>query len=372
MPYKRISMRNIRISIFLITFILICIGVVMIYSASSIYVWEKLGDSNFYLKKQILYLGIGFILALIAMAFDYRILQKYAKIIFGISLFLLILVLVVGKEIGGARRWFRIFGFSFQPSELAQVGLIVYLADFISRNKNLIHNFWRGFLPPMIALAAMASLILMQPDLGGTVSLIAIAFIMLFVAGVRLSNLGFCILSALPALHFLIFNVPYRKARILAFLNPWLDPRGSGFQIIQSQIALGSGGLFGLGIGQSRQKLFYLPAAHTDFIFSIIGEELGLLGTLLIIVLFIAFIWQTSLISRYANDIFGKFLSLGIISMIALKACINIGVSIGFLPTKGLPLPFISYGGTALVIDMICVGLLLNISRANDATAAIS
>ena len=347
----------------MITLILSCIGVVMIYSASSIYAWERLGDANFYLKKQLLYLGLGGMLALFVMSFDYRLLKKYARPVFFASLGLLVLVLFLGKEVGGARRWFRFFGFSFQPSELAQVGLIIYLADFISRKRKLMQDFWRGFVPPLILLIVACALLVAQPDLGGAISLLAIGFIMLFVCGVRLSNLGFCFLSAIPALYLLIFRVPYRRMRILAYLNPWMDPEGSGFQIIQSQIALGSGGLWGVGLGQSKQKLFYLPAAHTDFIFSIIGEELGLAATLAVVLLFMLFIWQGALVSRRTPDTFGKFLSLGIVSMIGLKACINIGASLGFLPTKGLPLPFISYGGTSLVFDMICVGLLLNISR---------
>ncbi|PIQ88280.1 MAG: stage V sporulation protein E [Candidatus Omnitrophica bacterium CG11_big_fil_rev_8_21_14_0_20_42_13] len=359
-------MRNIRISLFLITLVLICIGVVMIYSASSIYAWERLGDANYYLKRQILYLFIGFTLVFLVMLFDYRQLQRYAKPLFFISLALLISVLIFGREVGGAKRWFRLFGFSFQPSELMQVSIIVYLADFIARKKKTMKHFWSGFFPPVLMLGLVCVLLLSQPDLGSAVSIVAVTFIMLFASGVKISYLLTCCLSAVPVLYFLIFKVPYRRMRILTFINPWMDPKGSGFQIIQSQIALGSGGIFGLGIGQGKQKLFYLPAAHTDFIFSIIGEEAGLIGAFLVIILFILFIWQAALICRKTHDAFGRFLCLGIISMIALKACINIGVSTGFMPTKGLPLPFISYGGTSLVFDMISVGILLNVSRSNE------
>jgi cell division protein FtsW len=300
------------------------------------------------------------------MAFDYRKLQKYAKAVLLISIVLLILVLWFGKEVGGARRWFRIFNFSFQPSELAKLSLIIYLADFIARKKNLAHDFYSGFVPPVIVLACLSLLLILQPDFGNAICLVAIGFIILFIWGVKISNLGLCLLGALPLFYFLIFNVPYREARILAFLNPWIDPKGSGFQIVQSQIALGSGGILGLGIGGSRQKLFYLPAAHTDFIFSIIGEEMGMCGALLVIILFMLFIWQAAIIAKRSLDTFGKFLSLGILVMIALRASINIGVALGFLPTKGLPLPFISYGGTALIFDMLSVGLLLNISKSNE------
>lgn len=359
-------MRNVRISLFLITLFLVCIGIVMIYSASSIYAWENLGDTNYYLKRQLLYVGIGCLFMFLAMSFDYKLLRRYAKPILIVSLFLLALVLILGKEAGGAKRWFKAFGFSFQPSELMQVSLIIYLADFISRKKNLIFDFWRGFVPPLLLLGLACLLVLVQPDLGTAFLLVVITFIMLIVSGVNLSYIGLCALVSIPALYLLIFRVPYRKARVLAFLNPWLDPKGSGFQLIQSQIALASGGVFGLGLGQSKQKLFYLPAAHTDFIFSIIAEELGLCGALLVITLFVMFIWQTALIYCNTPDVFGKLLSLGILSMIGLKACINIGASLGFLPTKGLPLPFISYGGTSLIFDMICVGLLLNISRSGE------
>jgi len=189
---------------------------------------------------------------------------------------------------------------------------------------------------------------------------------MLFVAGVRLSYLFSLVLASLPMLYVLVFSVPYRRMRIMAFLNPWLDPKGSGFQIIQSQLALGSGGIFGVGLGQSKQKLFYLPAAHTDFIFSIIGEELGLLGTMCVVILFIIFIQQGLKIIKNTTDKFGYFLALGLILMISLKAVINIGVSCGILPTKGLPLPFISYGGSSFVFDMISVGILMNIARTGD------
>lgn len=311
-------------------------------------------------------MGIGFVFSFLAMAFDYKLLKKYAKLIFMASLALLALVLIIGREAGGAKRWFRILGISFQPSELMQVSLIIYLADFISRKKNLMRDFWKGFVPPMVLLGSACLLVLLQPDLGTAILLVFITFIMLIVSGVRLSSIASCIFAALPALYLLIFRVPYRRARIFAFLNPWLDPKGTGFQLIQSQIALASGGILGVGLGQSKQKLFYLPAAHTDFIFSIIAEELGFFGALLVIVLFILFIAQTALISKHSPDTFGKFLSLGILSMIGLKACINIGASLGFLPTKGLPLPFISYGGTSLVFDMFCVGLLLNISRSGE------
>jgi len=243
------------------------------------------------------------------------------------------------------------------------MAVIIYVADFIARKENEIRKFLKGFLPPLCVLGITALLILAQPDLGTTVALGVVVFIMLFVAGFRVSYLLSILLASIPLFYILIFSVPYRRMRILAFLNPWLDPKGTGFQIIQSQVALGSGGIFGVGLGHSRQKLFYLPAAHTDFIFSIIGEELGLIGTLGIIILFMIFIQQGLKIIRYSTDKFGYFLALGLILMISLKAIINIGVSCGLLPTKGLPLPFISYGGSSFIFDMVSVGILINIAR---------
>jgi len=360
--------RKIRINLFTVTILLVCIGIIMIYSASSIYAAEQYKDGFFFLKRHILFLLIGCVLMFIVMCIDYRKLRKFARPLLFISFILLVLVLIpgIGREVSGARRWFRFKVFSFQPSELANMAMIIYIADFISRKGNVLKTFWKGFAPPVLVLGCMVLLILMQPDLGTSLSIGIVVFIMLFVSGVRTRYLVSTLLAGLPALYFLIFSVPYRKARILSFLNPWLDPKGSGFQIIQSQIALGSGGIFGVGLGHSKQKLFYLPAAHTDFIFSIIGEEMGLIGTLGVIILFMVFIQQGLKIIKNAPDKFGYFLALGLVSMISLKAVINIGVSCGVFPTKGLPLPFISYGGSSFVFDLLSVGLLINIARTGE------
>jgi cell division protein FtsW len=340
----------------------------MIYSASSIYAWEKYKDSLFFLKRHIGFLIIGVFCTFSVMGIEYSRLRKWARPLVISSILLLILVLIpgIGREVSGARRWFRFQFISFQPSELANIVTIIYVADFIARKGDAIKTFLKGFLPVMFILGFAVLLILMQPDLGTALALSIVVFIMLFVAGVRLSYLLSIILAGLPLLYILIFSVPYRRARIVAFLNPWADPKGSGFQIIQSQIALGSGGIFGVGLGHSKQKLFYLPAAHTDFIFSIIGEELGLLGTVGIIVLFMLFIQQGFKVIKNAPDKFGYFLSLGLVLMISLKAAINIGVSCGILPTKGLPLPFISYGGSSFIFDLLSVGILMNIARTGE------
>lgn len=338
----------------------------MIYSSSCIYSQEVFNDGMFFLKRHLSFICIGLILTLLTMAFDYRLLKKWAKPLLLFSYLLLVIVLIpgIGSEITGARRWFRFGIFSFQPSELASLALVIYIADFISRKSSLIReDLHKGFLPALVVLSVGVVLILLQPDLGSAFSLAVVIFLMLFIAGVRLRYMLSLAGLSMPALYLLIFRVPYRRARIMAFLNPWMDPQGNGFQIIQSNIALGSGGFFGVGLGHSIQKLFYLPAAHTDFIFSIIGEELGLLGTIGVCALFIALVYQGIKVARGAQDTFGYFLSIGIILLIALRAAINIGVSTGLLPTKGLPLPFISYGGSSLIFDMIGIGLLLNIAR---------
>ncbi|MBM3246413.1 MAG: putative lipid II flippase FtsW [Candidatus Omnitrophica bacterium] len=353
---------------FSVTVILIAVGIVMIYSASSIYAWQNYKDGLFFLKRHLSFFIIGVFLAFLMMIIDYKSLKRWARPMLIASILLLILVLIpgVGREVAGARRWFRFKFISFQPSEFANLAMVIYLADFISRKQEEIRTFLKGFLPAITVLGIVSLLILLQPDLGTTLALGIVVFIMLFVAGTRPVYLLSTILASLPALYLLIFSVAYRRMRILAFLNPWLDPKGSGFQIIQSQIALGSGGIFGQGLGHSKQKLFYLPAAHTDFIFSIIGEELGLLGTIGIIILFIIFIQQGVKIIRNAPDKFSYFLSLGLVLMFCLKAAINIGVSCGILPTKGLPLPFISYGGSSFVFDMVSVGILINIARTGE------
>ncbi len=360
--------RNLRINLFTVSVILICIGIVMIYSSSSIYAWERYKDGFFFLKRHLLFLLIGIVLTFLVMCIDYHRFRRFAKPLLAISIILLILVLIpgIGREVSGARRWFRFKIISFQPSELASLAVIIYIADFIARKGDLIKTFVRGFLPAMCVLGFCALLILVEPDLGTTMALTVVVFIMLFVAGTRPAYLLSLVLASFPALYILIFSVSYRRARIMAFLNPWLDPKGSGFQIIQSQIAMGSGGLFGVGLGHSKQKLFFLPAAHTDFIFSIIGEELGLLGTLGVVILFIIFIQQGIKIIKSAPDKFSYFLALGLVSMITLRAAINIGVSCGVLPTKGLPLPFISYGGSSFVFDLVAVGILINIARTGE------
>ncbi|MCM8790701.1 MAG: putative lipid II flippase FtsW [Candidatus Omnitrophica bacterium] len=362
-------MRSVRISIFTIVAILVCVGVVMIYSASAIYAYNNMGDSLYFLKRHFIYLIIGLGFMFVSMSVDINVLRNASRPLLILSLVLLVLVLIphIGRETFGARRWFRMGMVNFQPSEFAKIALLVYMADMISRKKDIIKGFWKGYVPTMIVLGLTVGLILLEPDLGTAVTLFVVTVMMLFVGGVRVFYIIGSVLASLPALYMLLFSVPYRRKRMMIFLNPWSDKRGTGFQVIQSFIALGSGGIFGVGLGQSRQKLFYLPASHTDFIFSIIGEEMGFLGTVSIVSLFILFVWQGMKISFHSPDTFERLLSFGIVSLIALEAIINIGVTAGALPTKGLPLPFISYGGSGLVFHLMAVGILLNISRSCDA-----
>ena len=349
----------------IITIILICVGVVMIYSASSIYAEEKFNDGMFFLKRHLLFLFIGGIFCLFVLSIDYKRLKSLSKPLLILSLLLLILVLIpgVGRSVSGAQRWFRFGKFSFQPSEMANVVLILYLADFISRKQNLIASFVHGFLPVILVLGLACGLILLQPDLGTALVIFIVAGLLLYIGGTPIYHLALTLILSLPLLYIMIFRVPYRRLRILAFLNPWNAPGGSGFQIIQSQIALGSGGFFGQGLGASRQKLFFLPAAHTDFIFSIIGEELGFFGIAGVILLFIFLLVCVLKVIKNYSEPFGYYLGLGLILSLLLRAFINLAVVCGILPTKGLPLPFISYGGSSLIFDMISIALILNIAK---------
>lgn len=358
-----------HLGLFLATIALTNIGIIMVYSASAIISLERYNDPYFFLKRQLVWVFLGLLGMLFAARINYRAFPKLLKPALLFTLFLLVLVLFpqFGKAIAGAQRWLRIGDFTFQPSELAKLILILYMADTLSRKKEKIKNFTYGFLPPLIILGAIFILILLQPDLGTALIILVIILGMLFVSGVRLRHLFSLFLIALPSIWLLINKVGYRKRRILAFVDPWSDPRGAGFQIIQSLLALGSGGIFGRGLGEGTQKLFYLPAPHTDFIFAILGEELGFLGGVAVIILFGAFIYFGARIARRAPDLFGSLLALGITTWIGLQAMINIGVATGFLPTKGIPLPFISFGGSSLIFSLIGVGILLSISLQSHA-----
>ncbi len=358
-------MRNIRVSIACTAFLLLMFGIVVVYSASAIYAGQVYDDQAFFLKRQVIMMAAGAILTFLVMLLDLDILRRYSRHILVITILLLLITLIpgLGKEAGGANRWIGFRFFNIQPSEIAKIALLIYLADFIDRRSSRITNFFSGYLPPLIVIGTVMLLILAEPDLGTAMTAGVVGFLLLFVSGASLRHMMITALASLPFIYYLLFSVPYRRKRMLAFINPWLDEKGTGFQIVQSFIALGSGGIFGVGLGQSKQKLFYLPASHTDFIFSIIGEELGFLGLISVLILFFVLIWQGLRAAFKTEDLFRKNLIFGIVFMIAFEVIVNIGVSTGSLPTKGLPLPFISYGGTSLVMHMVGIGLLLNASR---------
>jgi cell division protein FtsW len=279
------------------------------------------------------------------------------------SILLLFLVFVPGlrQQIGGASRWLKIYGFSFQPSELAKLALVIYLARSLTKKEGRMERFTVGFLPFAIVLAILFPLVLMQPDFGTGVLFVAVVFLMLFVAGTPIRFLGGALLAAVPFLVYLAVKADYRWERIIAYLDPWKDSGKAGFQIIQSFLGFGAGKVFGVGLGEGKQKLFYLPEIHTDFIFSVIGEELGLVGVTIIIALFLVLVIRGFQSCFRAPDRFGTYLSLGISVLIAIQTLLNMGVVTGLLPTKGSTLPFISYGGTSLMMNLMAVGILLNV-----------
>lgn len=351
--------------IFFATATLLGFGIIMVFSASSVAATAEFGDSFHYLKRQVVATVIGLIGMCILIQIDYHRLKKWAPIALAVTVGLLGLVLVksFGVEGGGATRWLQLGPFNLQPSEVAKISTILFFASILSDRQTKITNFWRGLFPLVTVLGVLVLLILKQPDLGTAMTLAGTAVVMLYAAGAESSHLvGLAVLSA-PGLYWAIMKEDYRRRRFLAFLNPEADPQDAGFHIIQSLYALGSGGLLGVGLGQSRQKFFWLPERHTDFIFAIIGEELGLLGTLFVLGLFMLLAWRGCRAAMLAPDRFGMLLGVGIVSMIIVQALINIGVVTGSLPITGIPLPLISYGGSSLVFSLAAIGVLLNISR---------
>lgn len=344
---------------------LTCFGVVMVYSASAVMADKRYHDGFFFLKRQGGFALLGFVVMFVTMQIDYRIWKQKAVYVLAFSLLLLVAVLIpgIGGSAGGSSRWIKlVLGFRFQPSELAKIALIMYMAFSLDRKQDVVKSLWKGFLPYMVVLMFMIALLLKQPDLGSAVTLFLVAFTMLFAAGTRARHILSVLLISLPLLYSLVMNVAYRRRRIMAFQDPWQDPLDSGFQTIQSLLAMGKGGFFGVGLGNSMQKLFYLPEAHTDFILAVIGEEFGFLGITVVIGMFFMLVQRAICISMAAPDTFGRFLALGIAALFGIEATVNMGVVTGMLPTKGLALPFLSYGGSSLLISLFAVGILLNIS----------
>ncbi|MUV36219.1 putative lipid II flippase FtsW [Lentibacillus sp. JNUCC-1] len=344
---------------------LLLIGIIMIFSASYVWAEYKYDDAFFYVKRQLLFIGAGVAAMFILMKIPYTLFKQYAKIILAACFVLLIIVLIpgIGMIRGGAQSWIGVGAFSIQPSEFMKLGLIIFLASYLSTHQKKITSLKKGFLPSLLLVFVAFGLIMMQPDLGTGVVLVLTCMTMIFAAGARLGHFfGLAILGVIGFLG-LIISAPYRISRITAFINPWEDPLGDGFQIIQSLYAIGPGSLLGVGIGNSLQKYFYLPEPQTDFIFSILGEELGFIGGTFVLFLFAVMFWRGIKIALEAPDTFGSFLALGIVSMLTLQVMINISVVIGLIPVTGITLPFLSYGGSSLTLTLCSVGILLNISR---------
>ena len=349
---------------FTVTAILVFVGLVMIFSASAVMAKERFGSAYEFLLKQLVFAVAGFAAMILAMMVDYKRLQHPALVFsfLGATSLLLVSVFFLDRA-HGTHRWFHVGPVSLQPSELAKPALILFLAWFL-QNKTKSMDDWRNTLLPAVApTMVFLGLIVFQPDLGTAIACAGITACVLFVAGIRLRWFGYGLAAAVLPRYLLIFHVAYRRDRILAFWNPYADPKGFGFHIIQSLIAVATGGVTGLGLMEGKQKLFYLPEPHTDFIFAVTAEELGLVGALAVIVLFAIFLWRGTRAALRTQDNFGRFLAVGITSMIVLQAFINISVVLGLMPTKGIPLPLVSYGGSSLFVTLMCVGVLLNITK---------
>lgn len=351
--------------LFLTVLTLLSVGLIMVFSSSEYVTMVRYGDSFYFFKKQLMWalIGLGAMFGL--MNFDYHKLKRWIGPMFFIGFALLFAVLLpgIGTEANGAQRWINLGFMSFSPAELVKLCMIMFVAFGLSKKGDSIQSFKEGLLPYLIAMGLAAGLILMQPDLGTAIVLCGTIFIMFFAAGARMSHLfglmGVGVAGVIAAIYF----EPYRMSRFMAFMDPEKDPQGTGYHIIQSLYALGSGGLFGLGLGQSKQKFLYLPENHTDFIFAILGEELGFIGASLVVLLFVVFVWRGLKIAVTSPDPFASLLATGITSGIALQAIINMGVVTGSMPVTGVPLPFISYGGTSLLFTLAGIGIVLNISK---------
>ncbi len=343
-------------------------GIVMVYSTTAILAGDRFGDPYLFLKRQAFYALIGILLMIGMIFFRHEKLKGLAYPILIISILSLIAVLIpgIGHRAGGAMRWLRMGPFSVQPSEFVKLGLIIFLAYFLTKKEERIRSFSFGFLPTLLISGLVIALVLKEPDFGAATFLTAMVFLLLFVSGARVIYIIASFVVALPIAYYFLTNVAYRYRRVMSFIRPWDDPGGTSFQIIQSFLSFGSGGLFGLGLGEGKQKLFFLPAPHTDFIFSVIGEELGLTGAIVIVILFFIFTLRGIAIANAMQDRFAAYLALGVTMMISLQAVINMGVVLGLLPTKGLTLPFISYGGTSLITNLVGVGILLRLSTQVD------
>ncbi|MBD7936815.1 MULTISPECIES: stage V sporulation protein E [Cytobacillus] len=362
MPTKKATPDMILI---IVTLMLLAVGLTMVYSASAIWADYKFDDSFFFAKRQLLFAIVGLVAMFFLMNVDYWTWRTWAKVIIIVCFVLLLLVLIpgIGNVRNGSRSWIGVGAFSIQPSEFMKLAMIAFLAKFLSEKQKLITSFKKGLVPSLGLVFLAFGLIMLQPDLGTGTVMVGTCIVMIFVSGARIKHFALLGLIGIGGFVALVLSAPYRIKRITSFLDPWEDPLGSGFQIIQSLYAIGPGGLFGLGLGESRQKFFYLPEPQTDFIFAILSEELGFIGGTFVILLFALLLWRGIRVALGAPDLYGSFLAVGIIAMVAIQVMINIGVVTGLMPVTGITLPFLSYGGSSLTLMLMAIGVLLNISR---------
>ncbi len=350
--------------LFTATLLLICASVVMVYSASAVVALERFQQPYLFLTKQALWSVLGLAVLLVSIRVDYRTYRNEAFIwsLLGLVVLMLVAVLFV-SPVNGTRRWFGVGGLGIQPSELAKVACVFFTALMLERRMHRIDDLSYSLMPIGLIVGLVVALILLQPDFGTSISLALVVAVMIFAAGLHYRYFVGLALVALPAIYLVLVAAPYRRRRLLAFWDPWADPLGDGFQIIQSLVAVGTGGVFGRGLMGGVQKLFYLPEPHTDFIYAVISEELGLIGATAILLCFCVIAWRGLRIAARADDTFGSFVALGLTTMIAAQAFVNISVVLGLMPTKGIPLPLVSFGGSSLLINLLGMGVLLNISQ---------
>lgn len=349
--------------LFFVTLLLVGFGIAMVFSSSAIVAKEKFGDPNYFSFKQLIFATLGLAVMFVVMKVDYHRYRQPAVVFSALAVVVALLVMVFFlPATANTHRWIQLAGLSVQPSELSKLALICFLAYFLEKRKSQVNDLTFTLIPIAVIVAILGGLVAIE-DLGTAISLFMISGVLLFVAGLDLRWIAAAIIFALPTFYLLVFRVDYRRARILAFLDPWAQPLGKGFQIIQSLLSVASGGITGMGYMEGKQKLFYLPEAHTDFIFAVVGEELGLIGTCALLCLFTLFFWRGLRTSMRAPDAFGFYLALGITTMVCVQAFINMSMVLGLMPTKGIPLPFLSYGGSSFIVMLAAVGILLNVSQ---------
>jgi cell division protein FtsW len=352
--------------IFMTVLILLSLGSIMVFSSGAPHAYNYIdGDTYYFLKKQLMYVPLGLVAMFITMNIDYRKLGKWSPLLLVVSMALLVLVCIpgIGTELNGSRRWLIIAGQSIQPSEIAKLSIILFFSYSLSKRKDELKSFFKGLVPYLIILGIFALLLLLEPHMSSTIVIGMVSCLILFCAGAKIKHFVILVVPAIAGVVALVLTSDYRRGRLISFLNPWEDPQGGGWQIVQSLYAIGSGGLFGRGLGKSLQKFLYIPEPYNDFILAVLAEELGFIGVLTVLLLFLIFIWRGIKVSMNAPDIFGCLLAVGITSLVAVQVIINVAVVSSSMPVTGMPLPFFSYGGTSLVFLMSGIGILLNISR---------